>query len=179
MKIRLRCMAAVIVVFLATLSGPLGITRCLAQEPDQQTESARRGAQDPLTQLKLTPEQWIQIRMIRQQLQATAVNQRLRQANRALEAALDADDPDEVLIEQLLRDLSAAQGAQTRMRVLSELRIIRSVLTPEQRILLREIRLTRQLRRQRPLEEQRRPQDGADANRRLPNQRNGLRPRPN
>ncbi|HEY2971923.1 MAG TPA: periplasmic heavy metal sensor [Pyrinomonadaceae bacterium] len=137
------------------------------------------GGGDPIRQLNLTPEQREQIRSIREQnkTERAAINERLRESNRALEAELDSDNPDEALVEQRLRDVGAAQAAATRMRILTELRI-RRVLTSEQRIILRSLQQqAREVRRERllnnPDERQRRQ---AERSRVLQNQRNGLGP---
>src|ERR671924_149873 len=71
---------------------------------------------DPIQQLRLTPEQRQRIRIIfadnKDERQMT--NRRLREANIALELALDAESPDENLIDQRINELAAAQtGAQT------------------------------------------------------------------
>ena len=58
-------------------------------------------AGDPIRQLNLTPEQREQIRTIREQSQAerAAINERVRKTNRALQAVLDSDNPDEAVLE--------------------------------------------------------------------------------
>ena len=146
------------------------------QQPDSQQRPA---GDDPIRELNLSPEQRERIRAIRQQLQAerATINQRLRETNQALEEALDADNPDESVIEQRLRDVAAAQAAAMRMRVLSEVRI-RRVLTPEQLITLRTLRQNaRNLRRERQRENmERRRQERIDRQRGVQNQRNGLAP---
>jgi len=125
----------------------------------------------------LTPEQRQKIRIIREQTknERAAINQQLRQSNLALQQALDADNPDEAIVELRLRDAAAAQAAATRMRVLTELRI-RRVLTPEQvntwRSLLQQ---AVQARRER-LENQRSNRAEADKAGPLPGQQNGLAP---
>lgn len=97
---------------------------------------------DPIQQLRLTPEQRQRIRIIfadnKDERQIT--NRKLREANIALEQALDAESPDENLIDQRINDLAAAQAAQTRMRVRMELRIRRE-LRPEQLAVWRQFRL--------------------------------------
>src|SRR4030095_838062 len=148
-----------------------------AQEPDAPPPPMQRDSNDdPIQELRLTPEQRQQIRAIRQEMQPerASVGQRLRDANRALQEALESDNPDEVSIQQKARDLAEAQAAQIRLRVLSEVRI-RRVLTPEQRALLRELRRNRQFARDRAIE-QRRRRDLLINPRRLPEQRNGLGP---
>src|SRR6185312_14292527 len=118
---------------------------------------------DPILQLNLSAEQREKIRSIRQQTKAerAAYNERLRETNQALEAALDADNPDEGLVEQRIRDVAAAQSAQMRMRILTEVRI-RRVLTLEQLEILRSLRQqARDSRRNRRLDNSngQRPQD--------------------
>ena len=147
----------------------------------QQSQVSQQGALDgdPIRQLNLTPEQREQIRSIREQNkeERAAINQRVREANRALEEALDADNPDESVVEQRMRDLAGAQAAAFRMRIFTEVRI-RRVLTLEQRNILRNLRQqARELRRERllngPDARQRRRQERSPA---LQNQRNGLGP---
>jgi Spy/CpxP family protein refolding chaperone len=146
------------------------------QQPDSQQ---RPSDDDPIRELNLSPEQGERIRAIRKQLheERAAVNQRLRETNQALEEALDADNPDESVVEQRLRDVAAAQVAAMRMRVLSEVRI-RRVLTPEQLTTLRTLRQNaRSIRRERQRENlEMRRQERVDRQRGLPNQRNGLGP---
>src|SRR5688572_25978274 len=97
---------------------------------------------DPIQQLNLTPEQRQQIRRLteetRQERQAT--NVRLRQANAALDRALDADPLDENLVEQRINEVAAAQAAQIRMRAHMEMRI-RRLLDTEQIATLRRLHL--------------------------------------
>ena len=161
---------------LALLLGTtFGVQRVAAQADQRPDSAPAQVPDDPIRELNLTAEQRQQIRAIRQENQEerASINRRLREANRTLQDALDVDNPDEANIEPLLREVGMLQAAQMRMRVLSELRI-RRVLTAEQRTLLRELRGSRQLRREVPRQERREL-------RRFPNQRNGLRqalPRP-
>ena len=99
-------------------------------------------AADPIQQLNLTPEQRQQIRRLTQETRQVRqmTNRRLREANAALDQALDADPIDENLIEQRITEVTAAQVAQTRMRIQMELRI-RRLLQPEQIATLRRLRL--------------------------------------
>ena len=146
------------------------------QQPDSQQ---RPPGDDPIRELNLSAEQRERIRAIREQLreERAAVNHRLRETNRTLEEALDADNPDEATVEQRLRDVAAAQAASMRMRVLSEVRI-RRVLTPEQLAILRSLRRNaRGFRRERQRDNILRRRDGVNGQRGLPNQRNGLGPR--
>lgn len=102
----------------------------LQQRPERRIV---RQFEDPIRQLNLTPEQREQIRAINQLVheERAALELRRRETSRALEEALEADFPDEAVIEQRLHDLAEAQAASMRMRVLTEVRI-RRVLTPEQ-----------------------------------------------
>ncbi len=97
---------------------------------------------DPIQQLHLTPEQRQQIRQLTEEtrLERQTTNRRLREANAALDQALETDPIDENLIEQRLTELAAAHTAQTRMRVNMELRV-RRLLYPEQLATLRRLRL--------------------------------------
>jgi len=97
---------------------------------------------DPIQQLNLTPEQRQQIRrfMAETQQERQNTNRRLREANDALDRALDADPIDENAIEQRINDVAAAQAAQTRMRAHMELRV-RRLLSTEQLATLRQMKL--------------------------------------
>lgn len=111
--------------------------------PGTQNQNAPARPRSLLDLLNLTPEQRQQIREIRRrnnrngQLVAT----RLRQAQRALDEAIYADQLDEHEIEARIQELADAQAAVTRHRARVELEI-RRVLTLEQ------LRLFRQLREQ-------------------------------
>ena len=97
---------------------------------------------DPIEQLRLTPEQRQRIRMIfdENKTERQQINRRFREANVALDQALDAEPTDQNLIEQRLNELAAAQTAQLRMRIQTELKIRRE-LRPEQLATLRQLRL--------------------------------------
>src|SRR4030095_16201140 len=112
--------------------------------------------------LNLSPEQIQKIRAINAELkdQRQEANQRLRRSQRALADAIESPTPNEALIDQRSREVAEAQATTIRLRSLTEARILQ-VMTPEQRIRLREMRQRNQaLRRQ---------------NQQLPE--NGLRPR--
>ena len=108
----------------------------------QQDPVLNPGQPDPIEQLRLTADQRQAIRRIvaenRDERQAT--NQRVREANIALDQALDTDPPDENLIGQRVNDLAAAQTAQLRLRIQTEIKI-RRILRPEQIATLRRLRL--------------------------------------
>lgn len=97
---------------------------------------------DPIQQLRLTPEQRQRIRIIfaENKDERQMANRRLREANAALDQALDAEQVDENVVDQRINELAAAHAAQTRMRVRMELRIRRE-LRPEQLAIWRQFRL--------------------------------------
>lgn len=142
-------------------------------------QSQNGGAlEDPIRQLNLTPEQREQIRSIRQQssIARAAINQRVREANRALQATLDADNPDEAAIEQRVGDLAAAQADAMRMRISTEVKI-RRVLTVEQRTTLRSLQQQAlEMRRERLEIRDQRQRHRETRQNIFRNQRNGLGP---
>ena len=97
---------------------------------------------DPILQLNLTPEQRQKIRTLTQETrdERQTTNRRVREANAALDQALEADPIDENLVDQRINELTLAQAAQTRMRIHMELRI-RRLLQPEQLATLKRLRL--------------------------------------
>jgi Spy/CpxP family protein refolding chaperone len=130
-----------------------------AQDPPAAPPSA-----DPIEQLRLTPEQRQRVRLIMEQSkeERQQTNRRLREANVALDQALDGDPTDENLIDQRLNELAAAQAAQMRLKIRTELKIRRE-LRPEQLVTLRRLRLqardfvgAQRPLNQRPLNRQRR-----------------------
>ena len=114
---------------------------------------------DPITQLQLTPDQRQRVRMILEENkdERQSINRRVREANVALDQALDADRTDENMIDQRINDLATAQAAQMRMRIHTEMKIRRE-LTPDQLATLRRLRLQVRdfVNTQRPLNPQRR-----------------------
>jgi Spy/CpxP family protein refolding chaperone len=134
---------------------------------------------DPIQHLRLTPEQRQRIRIIMDQTkdERQMVNRRLREANQALDRSLDADPLDDNVVEQRLAELNAAQSANLRLRVTTEIRI-RKVLTSEQLAVLANLHL--QLRdfvngpRPNPEGNPGRRPDGQPGLR--PNQSNGIAP---
>ncbi len=168
---------------LLALLGVLAASPLYGQTNPQQpsgpeTQQSPAGV-DPIRQLNLTPEQREQIRSIREhnKEERAAINERVGVANRALQEALEADNPDEALVEQRLRDVATAQAAAMRMRTLTEIRI-RRVLTAEQRVTLKALQQqARENRRERLLAAPDDRQQRQEERRRvMQNQRNGLGP---
>ena len=132
---------------------------------------------DPIQQLRLTPEQRQRIRIIfaENKNERQIANRRLREANFALEQALDAEHVDENVIDQRINEVAAAQATQTRMRIRMELKIRRE-LRPEQLAVWRQIRL-----RLKDFADAQRADDQPGGQDVRPNRRpnaNTLRPRP-
>ena len=77
---------------------------------------------DPIEQLRLTPDQRQAVRRIvaDTRLERQATNRRLREANVALDQALDNGPNDENLIEQRINEVAAAHAAQLRLRIHTE-----------------------------------------------------------
>lgn len=152
-----------------------------AQQPSERSAQPSVAPQDPITQLNLSPQQRQQIRSIREQSkdERAAINRRVRETQIALDQAVDADIPDEALIERRAREAGEAQAASLRLRVITEAKI-RRVLTPEQVNTLRRLRAQlEQSRREQRLENRANQGRDPNANRRaLPNRRNGIMPGP-
>jgi len=138
-------------------------------QPNQTTQAA------DLAQLNLSPDQIQKIRAINAELkdQRQAANQKLRQAQRALAEAVESTTPNETLIEQRSHEVADAQANTIRLRSLAESRILQ-VMTPEQRIRLREMRQRNQALRREANQQQgsgnvlRRRQQGLQRNKNLP-----------
>ena len=120
------------------LSLILVLTAATFTTAQQQPEPAT----DPIEQLRLTPDQRQAVRQIvaDTRIERQQTNRRLREANVALDQALDADPTNENLIEQRINEVAAAQAAQFRMRINTEIKI-RRVLRPDQLATLRRLRL--------------------------------------
>src|ERR1700716_3920663 len=104
-----------------TLLALLALMGCPAAVPSVAAQAAQQPAAapdpqqggDPIRQLNLSPEQREQIRSIRENNKAerAAIKDHLEDANRALEEALNAETPDEAVVEQRLRDVATAQAS--------------------------------------------------------------------
>src|SRR5260370_34372644 len=136
-----------------------------------QTQTQTQASQIPdFGPLNLTPDQIQRIRVINAELkdQRQAAVLRLRQAQRALTEAIESPTPNEALIDQRSHEVADAQAATIRIRSLTEARILQ-VLTPEQRVRLREMRQRNQAQRrggnqQFPGNRANRRQDGVQGN---------------
>jgi Spy/CpxP family protein refolding chaperone len=147
LKIVARCLGLVLLFSVAELLAP-------AQTQNPQTSSldatqtqnqAQPNQANPIPDLgplNLTPDQVQKIKIIYADTkdQRQAVSLRVRQAQRSLAEAIEASTPNEPVIEQRSHDLADARADAARLRSLTEARILHEVLTPEQRVRLREMR---------------------------------------
>jgi Spy/CpxP family protein refolding chaperone len=145
------CFAVLLLLFV--IAEQVGAQSPATQNPSEpaqtQTTQANQTGQLPdLAQLNLSPDQIQKIRAINAELkdQRQAANFKLRQAQRALADAVESSTPNETLIDQRSRELAEAQATTIRLRSLAESRILQ-VMTPEQRIRLREMRQRNQAAR--------------------------------
>ena len=129
-------------------------TEAQTTTPQTQTQdtAATQATQTPnlQTELGLTPDQIQKWRALNQDLgpQERAGTQKVRQAKRALADAMESPSPNEEVIKQRAKELADAQSTMTQLQALRQARVLQ-MLTPEQRVKLREIRQRDQaLRRQ-------------------------------
>lgn len=106
-----------------------------------QTNDLPANQMSDLRPLGLTSDQIQKIRAINFELrdERQAAGIKLRQSQRALTEAIESAKPDESLIAQRSREVAEAQANTIRLRSLTEARILQ-VLSPEQRVRLREMR---------------------------------------
>jgi Spy/CpxP family protein refolding chaperone len=123
-------------------------TQTQTDPTQQQAQTSQVNAPPDFRFLDLSQDQIQKIRGINAELkdQRQAAGMRLRQAQRALAEAVESPTPDETLISQRSRDVAEAQANTIRLRSLTEARILQ-VLTPEQRVKLREMRQQNMARR--------------------------------
>jgi Spy/CpxP family protein refolding chaperone len=102
-----------------------------------------------LQQLGLTPEQVAQVKQINQQRKPLMeeAQRRMRDANKALDAAIYADNVDETDVRAKLEEVQRAQSELARQRFTNEL-AIRKVLTPDQLVRFRDMRQRFELARE-------------------------------
>ena len=105
-------------------------------------EMAPPPVEDSINLLNLTPEQRQRIRTIFEEnkTERQTTNRRLREANIALNQALDTEPIDENVVNQRVNEVAAAQANQIRMRIQIELKIRRE-LSPHQLATWRTLRL--------------------------------------
>lgn len=149
MKNRIRLQSGGFVLTAGLLVMSAGMEAKGQSQPNQvepsQSQTQMQGNQvnqiPDLAPLNLTPDQIQKIRGINAELrdQRQAAGQRLRLAQRALAEAIESPTPNEALIAERSQQVADAQAATIRLRSLAEVRLLQ-VLTPEQRLRLREMR---------------------------------------
>lgn len=119
-------------------------------QPQDTTATQTTQAPNLQTELGLSPEQIQKWRALNQDLgpQERVGTQKVRQAKRALADAMESPTPNEEVIKQRAKELADAQSTMTQLQALRQARVLQ-MLTPDQRVKLREIRERNQaLRRQ-------------------------------
>jgi Spy/CpxP family protein refolding chaperone len=118
------------------------------QQESGNTVQTQNQADQMLGPLNLSSDQIQKIRSINAELkdERQEANLRLRMAQRALREAIQSATPDENLISQRSKEVADAQANTIRLRSLTESRVLQ-VLTPEQRVKLRELRQQAMMRR--------------------------------
>ena len=133
---------------LVTLSISIQAQGTQQQQSAGDVTQTQTQADQMLGPLNLTQDQIQKIRSINADLreERREAGMRLRLAQRALTEAIQSSTPDETLISQRSKEVADAQANTIRLRSLTEARILQ-VLTPEQRMKLRELRQQAMMRR--------------------------------
>jgi len=113
------------------------------QQPQTQDATQTQTTQAPnlQTELGLTPDQIQKWRAMNQELrpQEIAGSVKVRQTKLALAEAMEAQNPNEDMIKQRAKELADAQSVMTQLQALRQARMLQ-ILTPDQRVKLKEIR---------------------------------------
>jgi len=129
----------------ALLAGVISAQDTRSADPQQMPHQRSGGGPDMranfLRGLGLSDEQIQQIRQLNVERRPLmeAAQKHLREANRALDAAIYADQVVDADFEARLRDVQSSQAEVSRLRYENEL-AVRRVLTPEQLVRFRELR---------------------------------------
>ena len=183
-KTRAASLASLALTLLVTLAASAQAQNGEPRQPGDTAVPQTNQVDQMLGPLNLTQDQVRRIRIINSELkdERQAANFRLRTAQRALAEAIQSQTPDETLISQRSKEVADAQANTIRLRSLTEARVLQ-VLTPEQRMKLREMRARNQnLRRNgnqqipRILGRQQNGLRNNNANTMTPRQRRQLRP---
>src|ERR1041385_6559806 len=132
---------AIIFILAGTLVSVQGQTTTPQPQTQDATQTQTTQAPNLQTELGLTPDQIQKWRALNQELrpQEVAGNLKVREAKRALAEAIEAPSPNEDQIKQRAKELADAQSAMTQLQALRQARVLQ-ILTPDQRIKLKEIR---------------------------------------
>lgn len=112
-----------------------------SERPGRERRQAGERRPNLMAELGLSPEQMQQIKTLnaeRRPLMQQA-QRRLREANRALDAAIYADTVNDAEVSARMADYYAAQNDAASLRFNNEL-AVRKILTPEQLLRFRELR---------------------------------------
>ena len=138
------CLAAV--VLSASCVSARAQTTLQNQSAPPQAPPNNVAAQPPQDQnlpaeLGLTPQQTQQWREINREFrnQEMTATLKQREARLALNEAMESANPNEEVIKQRAKELADAQSAVTQLQALRQSRVLQ-ILTPEQRIKLKELR---------------------------------------
>lgn len=151
-------------LFLAALT-LVSVTAGLAQDvtsPEAKSQPTSNMPPDArpnlFAQLGLARPQIQQIRRLNMERKPLmeAAQLRFREANRSLDEAIYADQVDDAVVQDRLKDVQLAQADVAKVRYISEV-AIRKILTPEQVIRFRELR--QKFEQTRQTFETRRPKD--------------------
>jgi Spy/CpxP family protein refolding chaperone len=137
----------------AVLVFSCGLAAAYAQTPATQTQTAPQTqapnnpqgqapeVQNLPTALNFTPEQQQQWRQINREFtpQQLAAKAKVRDARLALDQAMESPNPNEETIKLRAKELADAQSAMTQLVALRQARVLQ-MLTPEQRVKLKEIK---------------------------------------
>lgn len=104
--------------------------------------TGKNGRPNLLSELDLSPDQIQQIQRVNREKQplVRAARMRLKEANSALDKAIYDDLADESVIKTRLKEAQIAQAEFTKVRSMTEF-AVRKILSPEQLVRFREIRL--------------------------------------
>jgi Spy/CpxP family protein refolding chaperone len=111
------------------------------QSPPNNVAAQPPQAQNLPAELGLTPQQTQQWREINREFrnQEMTATLKMREARLALNEAMESANPNEEVIKRRAKELADAQSAVTQLQALRQARVLQ-MLTPDQRIKLKEIR---------------------------------------
>ena len=138
---------AAVLVFSFGLVSASAQTSATATQAAPQTQAPNNGqkqaseVQNLPTALNFTLEQQQQWRQINREFvgQQVVAKAKVRDARLALDQAMESPNPNEEIIKQRAKELADAQSAMTQLLALRQTRVLQ-MLTPEQRVKLKEIR---------------------------------------
>lgn len=138
----------IMLVLSAFVFSAVGLAQDVKPPDGQPPEAQRPGANQPmdvrgnvLRQLDLSREQIQQIRRVNMERKPVMdeAQKRFREANRALDEAIYADQVNDSDVQTRLKEVQTAQAEVAKIRFTSEL-AIRRILTPEQLVRFRDLR---------------------------------------